>query len=175
MNEPTAILTHAIAHWQAEPEIEIEDAYKWLYHATLGGEHAVLDDAGPRRWMDREWQGLGELLPGEPDLVKLRPDGQLIRVNLRPYKAAGGDKETLLQVFVASARRFHAARSAFEAEWFLLGETLREDPIGRLTRAEWDRVDEQTKAAGYPAIEHSKAYLEARIPAYRVVLAELWS
>jgi hypothetical protein len=154
--------------------MEIEDAYKWLFHATLGGEHAVRDDSGPRAWLDREWDVIGEPLPGEANVVELRPDGKIVRVNLRPYKAAGGDKETMLQVFVASARRFHAERVVFETAWSALGERLKEGPIGRIDRSGWVRLDHEARAEGYPAIEHSENYLRAQNPAYRVVLKDLW-
>src|SRR5262245_56083851 len=85
----------AFAGWQPTPKMEIEDAYKWLFHATLGGEHAVTDDEGPRQWLDREWATLGPPLAGEKEVVPLTVDGKLIRLNLRPYKARGGDKEML--------------------------------------------------------------------------------
>ena len=48
------LLDHAFEQWRSTPEMRVEDAYKWLFHATLGGEHAVQDVGGPRNWMDRE-------------------------------------------------------------------------------------------------------------------------
>jgi len=151
-----------------------EDAYKWLYHATLGGEHAVRDDVGPRLWLDGEWSELGEPVAGEPPVVELRPDGHLIRVNLRPYKAAGGDREALLQAFVASARAFHADRSEFVREWIALREVLANGPVGEITGGAWHAIDAEASEAGYPAIEHSESYLAACRPAYRVMLADVW-
>jgi len=170
----TALLSFACRQWAKEPETRVEDAYKWLIQATLGGDHAVNDDSGPRRWMDREWDSLGEPLPGEPRFVMLRPDGMLIRVNLRPFKADGGDKEGILDAFVNSANRFRADPSEFIAVWSELGKLLERWPIGEITAESWAELDAQARAAGYPAIEHSDAYLASRLPAYRVVLAELW-
>lgn len=80
----------------------------------------------------------------------------------------------MLQVFVASARRFHAERVVFEAEWSALGELLKAGPIGRIDSSGWERVDHEARAEGYPAIEHSEKYLTERNPAYRVVLKNLW-
>ena len=135
------LLSLGVAHWASEPETQIEDAYKWLLHASLGGEHAVKDDSGPRRWLDGEWDGLDAPFPGEPEITQLRPDGLLIRVNLRPYKAAGGDKEVLLQAFVASARRFHADKKEFVAEWRALRGLLSAGPVGAITAACWEKLN----------------------------------
>ena len=43
-----ALLAFAETRWRAQPETRIEDAYKWLFHATLGGDHAVRDPRVPR-------------------------------------------------------------------------------------------------------------------------------
>jgi len=153
----------------------MEDAYKWLFHATLGGEHAVTDDSGPRQWLDREWETLGKPLPGEREVVSLTPDGKLVRVNLRPYKAKGGDKEMLLAIFVASARSFHADRNVFVHEWRALGERLRKGPVLGLRYPAWVRLDKSVSSSGYPAIDHTIAFERQYRPAYRVVLGSLWT
>jgi len=164
------VVEFAVEQWQSTPKMQIEDAYKWLFHATLGGEHAVTDDSGPRQWLDREWATLGKPLPGEREVVPLTQDGKLVRVNLRPYKARGGDKEMLLAIFVASARRFHAERRMFVAEWQDLGRRLRRGPILRLRYPDWVRLDRKASSDGYPAIDHSSKYERAYHPAYRVMV-----
>jgi hypothetical protein len=166
------VLDFALAHWRTEPETRVADAYKWLFHATLGGEHAIRSEEGPRRWMDREWEEIGPPRPGEPDLVPLRPDGAIVRINLRPYKAGGGDKEALLMRFIASARSFRGDRADFTAAWLALGELLRNGPIGALNRPEWEELDQKAEEAGYPAVHHSPEYEAAYEPAYRVVTGE---
>jgi hypothetical protein len=166
------LLDHALAQWRATPEARIEDAYKWLYHATLGGEHAVTDEQGPRAWLDREWETIGAPLKGEQGLVPLTSDGRLLRVNLRPYKQRGGDKEMLLWAFVFSAERFKPDRSGFVREWDALGARLRSRPQGHLTAGEWTRLDATARKAAFPAAHHSPEYERAYRPAYRVVLRE---
>ena len=169
------LLDHAFQQWKTTPEMRIEDAYKWLYHATLGGEHAVQDASGPRNWMNREWAALEPLRNEEQEIVKLTPDGSVLRVNLRPYKDRGGDKEMLLWAFVFSAERFKADKSVFRKAWNDLGKELMTRSQGRVTRKEWERLDGETGKLGYAAIHHSKQYEEKYKPAYRVVLGEIWS
>ncbi|HWD37299.1 MAG TPA: hypothetical protein VG944_00490 [Fimbriimonas sp.] len=167
------LLDFSIPQWKHEKAFHIEDAYKWLFHASLGGEHAVSDMSEVRDWMDSEWKTLARPHKGEPLTVLLRPDGKLLRVNLRPYKAMGGSKEALLKVFVDSAKAFHEDRSAFRSVWQQLGKRLAKRPIGDLTEAAWQSLNRRT-TPDYPAIDHSAAYESANHPAYRVVLATKW-
>ena len=169
-----SLLDHAFAEWEATPEMRIEDVYKWLFHATLGGEHAVTSELGPRRWLDREWPTVARPPTGEQEAVSLTPDGSLVRINLRPYKQRGGDKEMLLWAFVLSAERFKSDKRAFVREWDALGARLRSAAMRYLTYAEWKRLDAATRKNGFAAIEHSAQYERAYKPTYRVILRELW-
>ena len=170
----TDLLDFCMAEWMRTPRMEMQDAYKFLYQATLGGEHAISDDTGPRAWMDREWTGLGPPHKGEPEVQKLTPDGGVIRINLRPYRARGGDKEMLLAVFVASARKFRADKSDFVREWNALGSLLKRRHESNLTFREWQALDKKLRAKDFPALHHSERYEHAYKPAYRVALGEMW-
>ncbi len=169
------LLPFAMSEWRKQPETRIEDAYKWLYHATHGGEHAVTNDSGPRRWMEREWGGLSAPFKHEPEVQPLSPDGRIVRINLRPYKARGGDSEMLLAIFVESARQFRSDKQEFVREWTTLGSTLKSKRHGHLTWEQWIRLDRTMKPLSYPAIHHSEAYERAYKPAYRVILRQLWT
>jgi hypothetical protein len=172
--KPDPLLDFAVAAWRKEPAFQVEDAYKWLYHATMGGDHAVSDDEGPRRWLEDEWAGLGAPKAGEKEVVSLRPDGKVVRVQLRPFKARGGDPEMLLAVFVASAQRFRPEREDFLREWRALGERLKDGRLSQIRYQDWRRLDRQAAREGYTAIHHSSAYEKAASPAYRVVVGDLW-
>src|SRR3982751_389691 len=90
---PSALLDFAIPKWKADKSVHIEDAYKWLYQATRGGEHAVPDEDSARKWLDGEWQFLGNPLKDEPDWEPLCPGSEIGRLNLRPFKAGGGKED----------------------------------------------------------------------------------
>jgi hypothetical protein len=167
-----ALLAFALNSLAADPETRIEDAYKFLFQAACGGEHAVPDEESARAWLEREWASLGKTLPGEPLEVPLRPDGALVRLNLRPYRDRGGRPDALLAAFLTSARSFEPDRDLFRASWAALGEELAAHPLGPLNRAEWARLDTAMRAQGYPAVHHSRAYSAARHPAYRVLTGE---
>lgn len=167
----SSLIDFAWRVWSQDPEVRIEDAYKHLFHATRGGEHAIQSAEGPRAWLDREWATLEAPRKGEPLWEPLRPDGAIGRLHLRPYRAAGGSLKHLLDAFVASAQRFQSDKADFVRAWREFGERLREREIGRLTRKEWERLDKQM-GPGYPAIHHSPEYEAARKPAYRVLRRE---
>lgn len=172
---PGSILDHAFEQWKSTPEMRIEDAYKWLYHATLGGEHAVTSEDGPRLWLDREWTTLELPMKGEKEIVPLSPDGKVVRINLRPYKARGGDMEMLLWAFVLSAEKFKAEKSNFIKSWNGLRNRLPTNTHTYLTKKEWDRLDKDNSQRGYSAIDHSLVYKSKYKPAYRVVFREMIS
>ena len=161
-----------LAQAPADPELRIEDAYKWLFHATRGGEHAIADETAVRQWLDQEWAALGPPQSGEPLWTPLTADGRIGRLNLRPFKAQGGSADDLHAAFLASADSFDASPARFRAAWKALGRALSKNPQGRLTHSEWRRLDRAMRAQGYPAIHHSPEYEQSRHPAYRVLTQE---
>ena len=166
------LVSFSLGSFADDPAVRIEDAYKWLYQAALGGEHAVPDEDAARAWLEGEWASLGPSLPGEKLVVPLRPDGAVVRLNLRPYRDRGGRPDYLLSAFLAGARSFEPDRTLFRTTWDALGEELAARPFGSLSRTEWVRLDAETKPEGYPAVHHSAAYARAKHPAYRVLPAD---
>lgn len=168
LSQAAIVLIFALSAWQRDPSVRMEDAYKWLFQATMGGEHAV-DREGAMAWLEDEWATLGAPLPGEVEWEPLTADGRLGRVNLRPYRARGGDMTKLGDAFVRSAKSFKENREALLTEWRALGDRLRGGAVGTLTRAEWERVDAVAKSNFYGAMHHSPSYEKDRKPAYRVL------
>ena len=166
---PIALIDFALPAWKAEPTMRIEDAYKWTYQATRGGEHAVPDKDSAQRWLDGEWKSLGAPLERERLWEPLCPDGEIGRLNLRPFRFRGGKADDLLDAFLASSRDHTRDESAFAAAWNELGRQLRKKSSGSLNRKAWIRLDAEMRAKGYPAIHHSKSYADAKNPAYRIL------
>ena len=155
-----------------EPAAGVEDAYKWLFQAARGGEHAAPSEEAARVWLEEEWASLGPPLPGEPFVVPLRPDGSVVRLNLRPFKAAGGDPKALLRAFLSSARSFAPDPGLFVASWRAFGRGLAASGAKGWTTSAFEELDRASEKAGWPARHHSGAYDEARKPAYRVLTGE---
>ena len=158
-------------HFDLYPAMDVQDVYKLAHQALAGPGHAAPSLEQATAWLDREIAGLGSYAPGEPAIVPVRPDGRLVRVNLRPYVAGGGAAADLARDFVAAAEATQV-EGADLAEDFsgvlacllasnlpLDDEALAEFFAGRL-------------AEGLPAVHHSETYNSAYRPAYRVVLAD---
>jgi hypothetical protein len=60
------LVTFPESAWRADPAFRIEDAYKWLFQACQGGEHAAPSREAAQAWLASEWAGLGPALEGEP-------------------------------------------------------------------------------------------------------------
>jgi len=167
---PSALLDFAVPKWKADKAVRAEDAYKWLYQATRGGEHAVPDEDSARKWLDVEWLTLGQPAKDELGWEPLCPGGDVGRLNLRPFKQASGKEDDLLSAFLASSREYRPNPADFVEVWQELGVRLQKHPFGKLNHRTWQKVDSEMKPQNYPAIHHSKPYEEARHPAYRVLI-----
>src|SRR5437588_7200040 len=97
---PSALIDFAIPKWKADPNVRIEDAYKWLYQATRGGEHAIPDKDSARKWLDDEWKTLDPPVSNEAIWEPLCPGGEIGRLNLRPFRASDGKPDDLLNAFL---------------------------------------------------------------------------
>lgn len=166
---PAALLDYAIPRWKTDADIRIEDAYKWTYQATRGGEHAAPSREAARRWLESEWQTMGDEPRGENEWIALCPGGELGRLNLRPFKARGGKIDDILDAFLTSSRLYRGEPKAFTDAWAELGSRLKSGDQGNLTHKEWLRLDGEMRKKDYPAVHHSEQYSKANKPAYRVI------
>jgi hypothetical protein len=146
----TSLSDFTIEKLRSDPEMRIEDAYKWLYQATRGNEHAVGDERMVREYLQQEWATIGNPLINESLWEPLRADEKLGRLNLRPFRARGGRMEDLALAFIESAREFRGNELDFRAAWSELGLQVARAPVGKLTWQEWRRLDEAMRAKNFP-------------------------
>ena len=153
------------------PEAEAADLYKFLHQAFFGPGHAILDPDAAARWLDSEFEDLGPSSESEAPCEVLGGRPILVRVNLRPFVARGGDVTELLDAFVATAGEVRGDSGQMGEAIEIVVRWLRSDGLENLADA-LDRLGDELAPKGYPAIHHSEAYLEAYHPAYRVVTSE---
>lgn len=168
---PSALLDFALPKWKADKNVRIDDAYKWTYQATRGGEHAVPDTESARKWLDNEWNSMGTAVKDIAIWEPLCPGGEIGRLNLRPFKNKGGEPDDLLDAFLASSREYRTDGANFIAAWNELGKHLKKKTYGSLTYKDWTKLDAEMKAKNYPAVHHSETYNKAEQPAYRILTA----
>ncbi len=153
------------------PVMQVRDVYKLLLQAALGCEHAVRDEASAQEWLERELTEMGDG-PDEPLFDPVSPDGEIVRVHLRPYFRAGKDPEKLLQAFVQTSRIFPGSHDRLQAFW---GEINRMCENGLLPFEKQSIASffGEMEARGFPAAHHSDEYMRLYRPAYRVVARAL--
>ena len=161
-------------HVRLHPCLGVEDVYKLLFQGVMGVGHILGDK-------DRAWRELKEEFervdasefPEEPLLESVSVDGEVVRVNLRPFKRLGLSLEGLFRTMVRSAERIRVDKMGFVRVWNTFVGLVREGQLGfdfeRLL--DFDRV---VRAGGHPLIHHSRAYVEANKPAYRIVQKRLY-
>ena len=153
------------------PEMRAEDVYKLAHQATFGPAHLITDEAAARRYLLDE---LGSVAADRqsPLVEPLADEPPLVRVNLGPFKAAGGDPESLLGALVATAVSVHGDAAAMRGRLDVALEVLRAS--GRSGEAERLRaLGAELEARGFPAGHHSEVYTRSYRPAYRVVRRDL--
>jgi hypothetical protein len=156
------------AHLETHPLAGADDLYKFLHQAVFGPGHAIPTRATASAWMEREIEGLGPPLDGEPSCEALGGEPPLARINLRPFIASGFDADQLLDVFVDSANQARGTTRRMEAVLSLAASYVQCAGRGELA-PELKTLSAELAEQGYPAIHHSEAYFEAYLPAYRVV------
>lgn len=166
------MLDFAIPKWRSEEAFAIQDAYKYLFQATMGGEHAAPERDAALARLEKEWSEMGETPAGENEWEPLCPSGEIGRVNLRPFRRGGGEQADLIDAFLASSREFRPDKYKFIAAWNELGRRLEKEKIGKLDHKAWQKFDAEMRERGYSAVSHSDEYRKAKRPAYRVITLE---
>lgn len=149
------------------PKMEARDLYKFLHQAAMGSEHAVKDTGAVKTLMKRELAGLDTTITN--DLIEqLSPDGNLVRINLRPYLKKGEKPDELLKAFILTANKFSGSTDTLVAYLNTAKEMIaRKDiPIDENIFAS---LTNELEKSGFPAIHHSLTYEKLYKPAYRVV------
>jgi hypothetical protein len=155
-------------HLETHPLAGAEDLYKFLHQAVYGPGHAIPDREAAAAWMESEIEILGPPHDGELPCEALGGEPPLVRVNLRPFIANGGDSDQLLDAFVASANLERASTRRMDVVLSLATSYVQCAGRGELA-PELKILCAELADKGYPAIHHSEPYVEAYNPAYRVV------
>jgi hypothetical protein len=158
------VLRNNIARY---PAMQVQDLYKLLHQAAMGSEHAIQDQQAARSWMERELAGMGTG-PDDPLVDPLSPDGQILRLHLRPYLRARKDPERVLQAFIRTANEWCSSIHTLK-KYGEVAAQLAQAGIGMIRQDEIGIFFDKMEAQGFPAIHHSDVYRRIYRPAYRVV------
>lgn len=155
------------SHLLRYPQMQMADLYKLLHQAALGSEHAVRDEQAVRDWLEHELAEMGDG-PDDPLMDPLPPDGQILRVHLRPYLRAGKNPETLLRAFIQTANEWRGSPEKLK-EVGAAAARLAQAGTGSIRQEEIEAFFAKMEEQDFPAVHHSEIYERLYRPAYRVV------
>jgi hypothetical protein len=150
------------SHLTRYPAMQIQDVYKLIHQAALGSEHAAPDPESARKWMEREIAEMGDG-PSESVIDPISPDGEIVRVHLRPFASRGGSLEKLVEAFIRTATEYRGEIALLENYW---ATAVR---LENFPAADMDNFFQPMKADNFPAVHHSSEFKKAYSPAYRVI------
>jgi hypothetical protein len=156
------------AQLQRYPAMQNEDLYKLVFQAALGNEHLLTDSAMVHDYLIRELESI-QASAVEPLLEEISADGEVVRLNLRPFKAQQGDHRSLFQAMMQTARTFQKSPEHLEQYWRDL-EQMANSGAMAFDAAAMQSFFREIREKGYPAVHHSAVYAEKYAPAYRVIL-----
>ncbi len=159
-----------LTHMRRYPQMTIQDLYKLSHQAALGNTHLGQDPAKILRGLQEEIAFLSAS-KHEPFIEDVSPDGRVVRVHLRVFKALQGNLERLCRAMLQSAKTFPHSTENLESYWRMLEEMAEEGLIPYKTRA-LQMFIELMRTRGYPAVHHSASYRQHYQPAYRVILRQ---
>jgi hypothetical protein len=165
--EETAFRSILTDHVGRRPRLQVQDLYKLIYQAVRGSEHAVHDPTEVRRQLETELRNMAAG-PEEPEVEVLSAEGEIVRVNLRPYLAGGGDVDSLAEAFITTAQRYRQEEGRLRRYWEYAERMSRAGTLP-LPPEELEGFYAAMERAGFPAVHHSDEYRAAYRPAYRVV------
>ncbi|MDP2993553.1 MAG: hypothetical protein Q8N46_00355 [Anaerolineales bacterium] len=155
------------SHLTRYPAMQVQDVYKLLHQAALGSEHAFRDEQAARDWLEHELAEMGDG-PDDPLMDPLSPDGQTLRVHLRPYLRAGKNPETLLRAFIQTANEWRGSPEKLK-EYGAAAAQLAQTGTGSIRREGIEAFFSKMEEQDFPAVHHSEVYERLYRPAYRVV------
>jgi hypothetical protein len=134
------------------PLIQVKDLYKLSHQAALGSEHAVKDIESARERLRRELDEI-KPSPSEPLVDEISADGEIVRVNLRPYRAMHIESESLLQAFVKTANEYQGSILRLELYLQVIEEMVEKGEIYIQLNSLRSLIKEM-ESSGYPALHH---------------------
>jgi hypothetical protein len=164
----TAALSEILLdHVGRTPAMQVQDVYKLLHQAALGSEHAVRDEQAAWDLLEREMAGMGDG-PEDPLLDPISPDGQILRVHLRPYLQAGKNPEALLRSFFRTGNEWRGSPEKLKV-YATTAARHSQAGTGSIRREVIEAYFAKMELQDFPAVQHSEIYKHLYRPAYRVV------
>jgi hypothetical protein len=159
-------------HFNQRPLMKVRDVYKLLYQGILGPEHLIVSESAFAERLVAEYEGLTADYD-DPLLEAIHPNKTLLRINLKPFKAAEYDLTRLLDACVQTAQRSWGNADKLRLVWEAFADSYDRLKVVVISANEMEEFTTWLASHDYPPVHHSPAYRLAYQPAYRLVAADL--
>lgn len=168
---PSEILNLIIGHLHRYPRMEEKDVYLLLFQGTMGPKRLIYDDPMFDEHLHEEFSqtSLNETIPLWENL---RPDGEIVRLNLAPFKARGGDVGSLSTLCLWTHSSFNGNLDDLKESWDTFKRLCQYGRLRKFDLEKLAKLDEWLVRHNYPPAQHSDAYREAYLSAYRLIRRE---
>ncbi|MBX2821957.1 MAG: hypothetical protein KTR29_19840 [Rhodothermaceae bacterium] len=149
------------------PDMEVQDWYKLLHQASMGNRHLGVEDSLIYDYLLGEWERIGAS-DAEPLIEYISPDSSVVRLNLRPFKAAGGTPDAVFNAMKSTWETFVPSEAQFVTYLEELQQASRRSQLD-ISGESLTQIIDQKREEGFPAVHHSETYESLYKPAYRVL------
>jgi hypothetical protein len=150
------------------PLMELADIYKLLYQGVMGPEHMVATQQEFARRLEAEFESQPQD-DTQPVLELIRPDHQLFRLNLRPYKAIHSRINEVIPAMLATTKLITGTLDDVRAVWLGFSRYLEQERISGFSSSLLDEFNNWLNQQSFPPIHHSEVYTREYRPAYRLI------
>lgn len=150
-------------HFDTHPDLEIQDAVKFLYQSHMGPGHLIQNETEAYSRLNKEWD---QVTADSLAAASTSLGGGYCRLHLAACKGLGLSPKTLFRLFLLTAQQAQPDRSSLEHDLDLIYLL----PFPREEVSHWLQ---DYCCQGFPAVSHSSKYRSAYSPSYRVVFSRL--
>ncbi len=155
------------SHINRYPLMEVRDIYKLVYQAAFGSSHFICNLSDAKKRLEEEIETMGKG-PDEPVYDPVSPDGDIIRIHLRPYIINKGNKNLLLKGFIKTGENCRGDKCRLLIYWNNVLEMTENQSLPFTCQEVMEFMRDMEKQ-NYPAVSHSRPYRSEYSPAYRIV------
>ncbi len=149
------------------PLMSVQDIYKLIHQAVMGPEHIISDKDSAFVRLRLEYTQI-DISFSQPLWEEIDPLGQLIRLNLAPFKNRNGDLKKLFEFFYQTSVSFKAKPKNMKHYFNEIISLSNENKIAYDTY-ELKSFFQVKESLEFPAVHHSVKYKSTYHPAYRLI------
>ena len=160
-------------HQGSKRDMRVQDVYKLLYQSHFGVEHTLRDRTNTLSFLNDELAVLDSAFSGESLIEPISTSNDIVRINLRPYKALNLDPAALVELTFRAPRETLPDTLMFFRQWSEYSALVRYGLLD-FSPDELKEFDQRITDGKLDPVHHSTDYSSANKPAYRVLRRDLF-